>query len=96
MRIKLRITFLIVAFEAEIRCFAIGHPPERNLIESSLLALQIEIVAGKTCELAVFQGKISGDLCLLFIRRLYVRLMYLAIRGLQVAPAQKIVITFEF
>ncbi len=96
MRIKHYITFLIVALETEIRCFAIGHPSKRNLIDGSLLALQINIVAGKTCDLAVFQGKISGDLCLLFIRGIYVRLMYIAIPGLQVAPAQKIVITFEF
>jgi len=41
MSVKHYITFLIVALEAEIRCFAIGHPPERNLIDFLFLALAI-------------------------------------------------------
>ena len=85
-----------MTLETEIGCFAVWHSSERIPIDDPFLALPIEIMTGKAGDLAVFQGKIIGYLCLLFVRGHNVRWMNIAVWGLQMTLAQEIVITIVF
>ena len=66
--VELLVAFFIVALETKVGPPCEGCSTERKLIHGASLALPVNIMAGKTCELSTFQGKIGGNFCLLLVR----------------------------
>jgi hypothetical protein len=66
MDVQHPVTGFIMAFITEIRPFWEGSASQRIFVYSSLLALPINIVTGKTCDFPLLQGKLSRNFGLFF------------------------------